>query len=140
MRRVPARSDVVASLVFSAYHKRIDRAVKDIVIAAELCGVKRSGPVVLPTRKKSWTILRSPFVNKKSQETLALHTHRRLIQVEGERETINRFVNFVLDTMEPMLTVKVYETRLHDLSRFWTFGAGIAKAREMQPGSASKQY
>ena len=128
--KVPAGANVVVSLVFSAYHKRIDRAVKDIVMAAELCGVKRSGPVVMPTRKKSWTILRSPFVNKKSQETLALHTHRRLLQVEGEKDTVQRFVNFVVDVMEPLLTVKVYESTLHDLTKFWTFGGSIAKARQ----------
>jgi len=115
------------NLVFCGYHKRVERAVKDIAIAAEMCGIKRNGPIILPTRKKRWSILRSPFVNKKSQEALALHTHMRLIQIEGDKDSCNRFVHFVLDTMEPILTLKVFETRLHELTKFWTFGEVIEK-------------
>jgi len=130
MKRVAAgTADMALSLVFSSYHKRIDRAVKDIAIAAQLCGVHRHGPLPMRTKKKVWSVIRGPFADKKSQEKFALHTHRRLLHVEGEKDTINRFVNFVVDTLEPSVTVKVFETSFQNLDPYWTFGKIIAEAK-----------
>ena len=44
-------------------------------------GAKVSGPVPLPTRINKYTVLRSPFVNKKSREQFEMRTHKRLIDI-----------------------------------------------------------
>ncbi len=44
-------------------------------------GATVSGPVPLPTRINKYTVLRSPFVNKKSREQFEMRTHKRLIDI-----------------------------------------------------------
>jgi small subunit ribosomal protein S10 len=44
-------------------------------------GTKVSGPVPLPTRINKYTVLKSPFVNKKSREQFEMRTHKRLIDI-----------------------------------------------------------
>jgi small subunit ribosomal protein S10 len=39
--------------------------------------------VQLPTRRKLFTVLKSPFVNKKAREQFGLDTHKRLIILEN---------------------------------------------------------
>jgi small subunit ribosomal protein S10 len=38
--------------------------------------IKVKGPIHLPTKKKIYTILRSPHVHKKSREQFKLYTHK----------------------------------------------------------------
>ena len=59
----------------------IDQSAKDIVQQVQKAGAKVSGPVPLPTRINKVTVLRSPFVNKKSREQFEMRTHKRLIDV-----------------------------------------------------------
>jgi small subunit ribosomal protein S10 len=40
-----------------------------------------SGPVPLPTEKNRFTVMRSPFIDKDSQEHFEMRTHKRLIDV-----------------------------------------------------------
>ena len=54
------------------------RAIVDTVIKA---GAKVAGPIPLPTRINKYTVLRSPFVNKKSREQFEMRTHKRLIDI-----------------------------------------------------------
>jgi small subunit ribosomal protein S10 len=44
-------------------------------------GTKVSGPVPLPTKINKYTVLKSPFVNKKSREQFEMRTHKRLIDI-----------------------------------------------------------
>ena len=39
--------------------------------------------VQLPTRRKLFTVLKSPFVNKKAREQFGLDTHKRLVILEN---------------------------------------------------------
>ena len=62
-------------------HKVLDKSAKQIVDTAEATGAKVAGPVPLPTRIEKFCVMRSPFVDKDSQEQFELRTHKRLIDV-----------------------------------------------------------
>ena len=40
-----------------------------------------AGPIPLPTRREIYTVLRSPFIDKKSREQFEIRTHKRLIEI-----------------------------------------------------------
>jgi len=57
----------------------VEQSSKAIVETVVRAGATVSGPVPLPTRINKYTVLRSPFVNKKSREQFEMRTHKRLI-------------------------------------------------------------
>jgi small subunit ribosomal protein S10 len=62
-------------------HKILDQSAGRIVETAESTGAKVAGPVPLPTRIEKYTVIRSPFIDKDSQEHFEIRTHKRLIDV-----------------------------------------------------------
>ncbi|HET9721427.1 MAG TPA: 30S ribosomal protein S10, partial [Candidatus Saccharimonadales bacterium] len=48
-------------------HKVIDQSAKQIVDTALRTGAKISGPIPLPTRKSTFTVVKSPHVYKKGR-------------------------------------------------------------------------
>ena len=62
-------------------HKLVDQAAERIVEAVERTGAICSGPVPLPTRIKKFSVIRSPFIDKNSQEQFEVRTHTRLIDI-----------------------------------------------------------
>ncbi len=59
----------------------IDQSSQAIVQTVVKAGAKVAGPVPLPTRINKYTVLKSPFVNKKSREQFEMRTHKRLIDI-----------------------------------------------------------
>ena len=51
-------------------HRVLDRSVASIIEAVKRTGSEIRGPVPLPTKKKRYTVLRSPHINKDSREQL----------------------------------------------------------------------
>jgi small subunit ribosomal protein S10 len=62
-------------------HRVLDQSARLIVETAERTGADVVGPVPLPTRIERFTVQRSPFVDKDSQEHFEIRTHNRLIDV-----------------------------------------------------------
>lgn len=62
-------------------HRILDQSAKRIVETAERSGAKVVGPVPLPTRIEKFTVRRSTFIDKDSQEHFEIRTHNRLIDV-----------------------------------------------------------
>ncbi|XBT18326.1 MAG: 30S ribosomal protein S10 [Candidatus Shikimatogenerans sp. Tduv] len=52
--------------------------------------LKIIGPIYLPTKKKIFTVLRSPHVHKKSREQFIFSIHKRLIYI---KQYNNIFIN-----------------------------------------------
>jgi small subunit ribosomal protein S10 len=53
--------------------------------------------VPLPTRIEKFSVIRSPFIDKDSQEQFELRTHKRLIDiVEPNQKTINALMRLNL--------------------------------------------
>ena len=71
-------------------HKVLDQSVQQIVEAVEHTGAVVSGPIPLPTRIQKFSVIRSPFIDKDSQEQFEVRTHKRLIDiVEVTSKTID---------------------------------------------------
>ncbi len=59
----------------------IDQSARAIVDAVQKQGARVSGPIPLPTKINKFTVLKSPFVNKKSREQFEMRTHKRMIDI-----------------------------------------------------------
>ena len=71
-------------------HKIVDQSAAQIVEAVERTGAIVSGPVPLPTRIRKFSVIRSPFIDKDSQEQFEIRTHKRLIDIiETTSKTID---------------------------------------------------
>ncbi|HBL15680.1 MAG: 30S ribosomal protein S10 [Elusimicrobia bacterium GWA2_69_24] len=64
-------------------HRILDASVGKIVDTARRTGAVISGPVLLPTHIKKYTVLRSPHVDKKSREQFEMRIHKRLIELRS---------------------------------------------------------
>ena len=62
-------------------HQLLDKAVKQIVLTVKRTGSTVVGPVPMPSRRKCFTVLRSPHVDKKAREQFELTTHRRILDI-----------------------------------------------------------
>ncbi len=62
-------------------HRVLDVSTGEIVNTAKRTGARVRGPVPLPTRLEKFTILRSPHIDKGSQEQFEIRTHKRLIDI-----------------------------------------------------------
>jgi len=62
-------------------HRLLDKAVKQIVLAAKRTGAQVMGPVPLPNKRRCFTVLRSPHIDKKSREQFELKTHKRILGI-----------------------------------------------------------
>ena len=62
-------------------HNLVDKSAEKIVKTVKISGAVVSGPVPLPTKRKVFTVLRSPHVNKKSREQFQLSSYKRLIDI-----------------------------------------------------------
>ena len=71
-------------------HRILDQAASQIVGAVEATGAVVSGPVPLPTHIQKFSVIRSPFIDKDSQEQFEIRTHKRLIDImETSSKTID---------------------------------------------------
>jgi len=65
-----------------AYDFRLlDKSVAEIVKSTRNTGAKVKGPIPLPTERTVYTVLRSPHVDKKSQDQFEMLVHKRLIDI-----------------------------------------------------------
>jgi small subunit ribosomal protein S10 len=62
-------------------HQLLDKAVKLIVSTVKRTGSQLVGPVPLPNKRRCFTVLRSPHIDKKSREQFELTTHRRILDI-----------------------------------------------------------
>ena len=62
-------------------HNLVDKSSEKIVKTVRSTGAVISGPIPLPTKRKVFTVIRSPHVNKKSREQFQLSTYKRLLDI-----------------------------------------------------------
>ncbi|NQT34581.1 30S ribosomal protein S10 [bacterium] len=62
-------------------HNLIDKSTEKIIRTARATGAVISGPIPLPTKRRVYTVLRSPHVDKKSREQFETRVHKRLIDI-----------------------------------------------------------
>lgn len=78
-------------------HKVIDQSAKQIIDTALRSGAHIAGPVPLPTRKSTFTVVKSPHVYKKGGESFEMRVHKRLIDItNASSRTIDSLQNLSL--------------------------------------------
>ncbi len=78
-------------------HRILDTASAEIVNTAKRTGASVRGPVPLPNKIKKFSVIRSPHVNKNSQEQWEMRTHKRLMDVvEPTPQTIDALMKLDL--------------------------------------------
>ncbi len=71
-------------------HTIVDQSAHQIVEAVERTGAVVTGPVPLPTHIQKFSVIRSPFIDKDSQEQFEIRTHKRLIDItETSSKTVD---------------------------------------------------
>ena len=101
-KKQPVASDGTAGprirIRLKAYdHKIIDSAAKTIVDTALRSGAKVIGPVPLPVKTSTFTVVKSPHVFKKGGEAFEMRVHKRLIDiVNATPKTIDSLQNLQL--------------------------------------------
>ena len=91
----------VAMLHFRSYHlSLVDFFMHFVLHSAYAIGIPSSGVVHLPTKRSLYTVLRSPFAHKKSQENFVRITHKRAIKLwDANPEVVDRFVAYLRENM-----------------------------------------
>ena len=62
-------------------HRVLDQSAGEIINTAKRTGADVHGPIPLPTRIEKFTVLRSPFIDKKSREQFEIRTHKRILDI-----------------------------------------------------------
>ena len=62
-------------------YRLLDKSVAEIVKSTKNTGAKIVGPIPLPTERTLYTVLRSPHVDKKSQDQFEMLVHKRVIDI-----------------------------------------------------------
>jgi len=72
----------IIRLALKSYdHQLLDKAVKQLVLAAKRTGAQIIGPVPMPNKQRVFTVLRSPHIDKKARDQFDLTTHRRILDI-----------------------------------------------------------
>lgn len=78
-------------------HASLDHSSDEIVSTAKRTGARISGPVPLPTKRTIYTVLRSPFIDKKSREQFETRIHKRLIDIyDSNPQTVDSLMKLDL--------------------------------------------
>jgi len=76
-------SQIIRRKLKSVDYNLVDKTADKIVKTVKLTSAVVIGPIPLPTRKKIFTVLKSPHVNKKAREQFQLCTYRRILDIHG---------------------------------------------------------
>lgn len=78
-------------------HRLIDRSARQIVDTALRTGARVSGPIPLPTKRSTFTVVKSPHVYKTGGEAFEMKVHKRLIDIhDATPKTIEALQNLAL--------------------------------------------
>ncbi len=62
-------------------HRVLDTSTREILVTAKRTGASVRGPIPLPNRIKKFSVIRSPHIDKGSQEQFEMRTHKRLLDI-----------------------------------------------------------
>lgn len=78
-------------------HRLLDQSALAIVDTAKRTGARLAGPIPLPTRIEKYSVLRSPHVDKKSQEQFEIRTHKRMLDIlDPTQQTVDALMRLDL--------------------------------------------
>ncbi|RXW12125.1 hypothetical protein EST38_g13728 [Candolleomyces aberdarensis] len=86
-----------ASIHFRSYHQKLlDFYCHFATHAAASLGIPVSKVVRLPTQRSLWTVPRSPFAHKKSQENFERRTHKRVVKAwDAHPDVVDKWAQYL---------------------------------------------
>lgn len=115
-------------LMITGWHSRVYATAEEMAIAADMVGLRRSGPAGLPMQRRRWSVLRSPFRHKKSAERSEMRIFKYMVRLEGPATKLRRFMAYALDQMDPMATLQVTEHQYLPVAAMYSFCRPAAPA------------
>ncbi|KAG9292623.1 hypothetical protein G9A89_006995 [Geosiphon pyriformis] len=105
----PKHNIVVCELEFRSYTTGpMDFYIDFSRRAAYALGICCSGPDYLPTKIVRWTVIRGPFIHKKTQENFERKTHRRSIRLRDVNQSVvDRWLYYVTQNVPAGIGLKV---------------------------------
>lgn len=93
----PTHNIPVAAILFRSHHlDLLDVFTHFTVHAAAALGIPCCRPVPMPVRRRLWTVIKSPFIFKKSQENYERRIHSRSVKAwDAEPEVIDRWIGYL---------------------------------------------
>ncbi|KAJ7584859.1 ribosomal protein S10 domain-containing protein [Mycena floridula] len=87
----------VAVLHFRSHHiKRLELFAHFATHAASALGIPCSQPAVLPIKRSMWTVIKSPFAYKKSQENFERKVHKRVIKAwDADPDVVDAWLRYL---------------------------------------------
>lgn len=121
--RIPA-----ATITFKGYDSQSILLFSHFAIhAASALGIPTSKVYALPKRRRLWTVLRSPFVNKKAQENFERITHSRGVKAwDATPEIIDLWAALLRRHAMPGVGMRVVRWRREEI------GGGAKGVREVE--------
>ncbi|KAF9267262.1 ribosomal protein S10 [Marasmius fiardii PR-910] len=95
----PRTHDIpVANIQFRSHHPRLLELFTHFAAhAASSLGIPTSRVFPLPTQRSMWTVPRSPFVHKKSQENFERRVYKRAIKAwDADPEVVDRWTKYLV--------------------------------------------
>ena len=78
-------------------HNLVDKSAEKIVKTVKGTGAVVSGPIPLPTDKRIFTVLRSPYVNMKARVQFQLSSYKRIMDIySSSSKTIDALMKLEL--------------------------------------------
>jgi len=78
-------------------YQLVDKSAEKIYKTVKNTGAVVSGPIPLPTKRKVFSVLRSPHVNSKSKEQFEYKTHKRMLDIfSSNAKTIDALMKIEL--------------------------------------------
>ncbi|KAL2315465.1 37S ribosomal protein S10, mitochondrial [Schizosaccharomyces pombe] len=141
----PSENDVLcASLKIKSFETpKLDTFTDFICRTAYYMKIPIKGPRPLPNKVESWTLLRSPFIHKSSQENFERITHSRLIQLYSVNPvTLETFFSYLrkCNMWDLKLQAKAYEYESIDdaLKNFESQSKSTDNFKELLNGPSKK--
>ena len=92
----------------SHHHYPLDLFAHFAGHAASALGIPATRPIPLPTKRSMWTVLRGPFVHKKSQENFERRVHKRVIKAwDADPVVVDRWVRYLRKHQMPGVGIRV---------------------------------
>ncbi|GMK57075.1 hypothetical protein CspeluHIS016_0309150 [Cutaneotrichosporon spelunceum] len=127
-RATPTHGVHVATLHLRAHYPfALDVQARIAMQAASALRIPTSGAAALPTKTELTTVIKGPFVHKKSQENFVRKTHKRAIKVfDAERDTLDLWLRYIRKNAMGGVAMKAY---VHEYAEF---GFGAAEKADLE--------
>ncbi|KAF8808950.1 ribosomal protein S10 [Phlegmacium glaucopus] len=99
----------VANVHFRSHHIPLLKLFTHFALhAASSLGIPASNVIFLPTQRSLWTVIRSPFAHKKSQENFERRVHKRAIKAwDADPEVVQRWIAYLRKNAMPGVGMKI---------------------------------